>query len=226
MWETWEYRAEDLDLGECRRLGIPVLGTNEHHSDLRIFEYIGHVAMKLLFALDIEAFRSHLVVIGSGEFAQCVFTTLCDAKAEVTLLNPRIKGILKSNQARCAFQKADAIVLVEHHSRNELIGTLGEISAEELWSMNPGISVAHICGGADRTALESVGLRCCPNKFSAPGYMSVATDYVGPRPLIDLCTAGLKVAERLAHTRASGLTAREAELAVLLETPLAQGFKN
>ncbi|MYE91551.1 hypothetical protein F4X33_21435, partial [Candidatus Poribacteria bacterium] len=29
MWETWEFREADLDLSECRRVGIMVLGTNE-----------------------------------------------------------------------------------------------------------------------------------------------------------------------------------------------------
>ena len=41
MFETWEYRHADLDLSECRRLGIAVLGTNEHHPDLKILENIG-----------------------------------------------------------------------------------------------------------------------------------------------------------------------------------------
>lgn len=54
--------------------------------------------------------------------------------------------------------------------------------------------------------------------------MSVGTDYLGPKPLIDLHTAGLKVGERLAYARARGLPAREGEFTVLRETPLAQGF--
>lgn len=224
MFETWEYRSEDVDLAECRRLNIPLLGTNEHHPNLRIFGYIGPVALKILFRLGIEVFRSSVVVIGSGEFAAETLKTLHATGAEVTLLSPQVKGALNSGKACQAFRQADSVVVVEHHDRGMLIGSYGEIDTEELYALNPGLTVAHICGGVDRVALEAVGLRCYPEKLAPTGYMSVATDYVGPRPMIDLHTAGLKVGERLALTRAQGLPALEAEFTVLRETSLAQGF--
>lgn len=224
MWETWEYRPEDLDLAECRRLGIPVLGTNEHHPDLRIFEYIGHIGLKLLFHLDIEVFRSKVVVVGSGEFAEQTLAALRAAGAEATLIITEREGALTSDEARQALRNADALVVVEHHERRTLIGRGGEIDGAELCTLNPALAVAHICGGVERGELASVGFRCYPERFAAPGYMSVATDYLGPRPLIDLHVAGLKVGERMARARRRGLSGLEAELAVLEETALAQGF--
>jgi len=224
MWETWEYRPEELDLAECRRLGIPVLGTNEHHPDLRIFEYIGHIALKLLFALEIEIFRSRVAVIGSGKFAEQVLTTLRDTGAEITLLSTQVDGVLNSAMAHQVLQQAEAVVVVEPHISRSLIGPRGEISANELYMLNPSLVIAHICGGVDRASLEAVGFRCYPNSFAAPGHMSVATDYVGPRPLIDLHTAGLKVGELLARARTRGGPGLQAELKVLRESPLAQGF--
>jgi hypothetical protein len=224
MWETWEYRSEDLDLPECRRLGIPVLGTNEHHPNLRIFDYIGYIAVKLLHASDIEIFRSGVVVIGSGEFAEQTMSTLQSAGAEVTLIDSQIQGSLKSLAARRALKSADALVVVEHHSRRMLIGSQGEIGVSELHSLNPSLTVIHICGGVDRTELEARGLRCYPERFARPGYMSVATDYLGPQPLIDLHTAGLKVGEALARARQSGLERKESELLVLSTCFLCQAF--
>jgi hypothetical protein len=224
MWETQEYRPEDLDLHECRRLRIPVLGTNEHHSDLRTFEYIGHIALKLLLKLEIEIFRSNVVVIGSGEFLDQTVATLHNAGAYVTSLNTEKKGVLRSIVAKKALQHADAMVVVEQNSRRVLIGPNGEIGTDELYDLNPCLVLAHVCGGVDRAAIESIGLPCYPETFAMPGYMSVATDYLGPKPLIDLHTAGLKVGERLAYARKRGLAGLEAELAVLKETSLAQGF--
>jgi hypothetical protein len=224
MWETQEYRPEDLDLNECRRLRIPLLGTNEHHSDLRTFEYIGHIALKLLLKLEIEIFRSNVVVVGSGEFLDQTVTTLHTAGSYVTSFNTVNKGVLRSIVAKKALQQADAMVVVEHNSRRLLIGPNGEIEADELYALNPCLALAHICGGVDRTAIESAGLLCYPKTFAMPGYMSVATDYLGPKPLIDLHTAGLKVGERLAYARRQGLAGLEAELAVIKETSLAQGF--
>ena len=54
--------------------------------------------------------------------------------------------------------------------------------------------------------------------------MSVGTDYLGPKPLIDLHTAGLKVGHSLHLARRAGLSAFDAEMQVLSESDLAQGF--
>jgi hypothetical protein len=221
MFEPWEFRSEDLDLAECRRLGIPILGTNEHHPDLRIFEYLGLVALKLLFDLHIEIFRTPVVVMGSGEFADHVSVALRAAGAQVTLLSTAKGRSLKTTRCRQALQNADTIVVVEHHHRDMLIGKEGQISADELYALNPNVTVAHICGNVDRAALTAVGVRSYPETFAPPGHMSLATEYLGPRPLIDLHTAGLRIGEALARARAQGLSALEAEVLVQGKTPLA-----
>ena len=71
---------------------------------------------------------------------------------------------------------------------------------------------------------RSATLRCAPEIFAAAGSMSVTTDYVGPKPLIDLHAAGLRVGELLTRARQRGLDARAAELAVLETCPFAQDF--
>ena len=105
MFETWEHRPEDLDVQECRRLGLPVLGTNEHHADLRIFDYLGLIAMKMLFNLDFEIFRSHLVVIGSGEFGEQVTKSLQSAGGHVTWISDTAEKHLRSDTSREALRR-------------------------------------------------------------------------------------------------------------------------
>jgi len=223
MWETWEFRPEDLDLPACRRLGIPVLGTNEHCPELEIFTYIGHVALKLLYEMGFEAFRSRVLVLGSGEFVGQVQSLLERAGAEVGRLSPG-SWQLSDPQARRLWQSAEALVVVEYHTRRMLIGAGGEITPQQLSALNPHLAIAHICGGADRAGLDALGFPCHPAVFAPAGYMSVATDYVGPRPLIDLHAAGLTVGAHLARARLRGLSAAAAEAAVLAETPFAQAF--
>lgn len=224
MWETWEYRAEDLDLAECRRLEIPVLGTNEHHPDLRIFEYIGHIALKMLFVAEIEVFRSRVVVVGGGEFAEQAVAALSNAGAQVTHIDTGVPEALASAVSKSGLRQADAVVVIEHRSRRMLIGPGGDISVDELVELNRVAAVIHVCGGIDEAGLRDSGLNCYPGTFAPPGYMSVATDYLGPRPLIDLHTAGLKVGEEMARVMANCSKAFEAELAVLRKSSLAQGF--
>jgi len=222
MFETWEFRSEDLDLAECRRLGIPILGTNEHCPELRIFGYIGHIALKLLYELHFEVFRSRIAVLGSGDFGDTAEVTLRRAGAEVSRIIP--VPHLDWHEAKRFLSEAEVVVVVEYHTRRMLLGPGGEIEVEALRAVNPDLAVAHICGGVDRAALEAAGFCCWPERFAASGYMSVATDYVGPRPLVDLQSGGLKVGECMARARMRGLTGAEAEAAALAETGLAQPF--
>lgn len=224
MWETWEFRAEDLDLEECRRRGIPVLGTNEHHPDLRTFDYVGLIAVKMLFQLDIEIFQSNLVIIGSGEFAEIAKQKLEALGGCVAVVKPVNRESFTSDASIQAIKRAEAILVIEHHSRRKIIGADGMVAPPDIRALNPSVLFVHMCGEVDRDALVKEGFCCFPERFSPAGYMSLATDYLGPRPLIDLHTAGLKVGELLARARLAGESATDAERLVLHESDLAQGF--
>lgn len=221
MWETWEFRAQDLDLDLCRRRGIPVLGTDEGHADLRIFGYLPQVAIRLLHELGIEVFRSTVAVVGSGPFADETCRGLAAAGAVPTPISPLL---LREAPSRVTLASADAILFVEHHERRVLVGDGGVLAADELHEINPAAVVAHICGGVNERDLDRVGLRHAPAAFAPPGFMSVSTAYVGPRPVIDLHAAGLRVGQALAQARGLGLSGLEAERWALANCSYAQGF--
>lgn len=218
MWETWEYRPEDLDLAEARRLQIPVLGTNESHPDLRIMDYLGPVVLRLLLESQIEVFRSRLIVVGTGPFAERISAWMARNDARVVVVDELGADCLP------AMEGVDALVFAEHHRRTALVGGVGQASPVQIASVNPSLTVVHVAGSVDRREFENAGLRCVPERFADPGFMSVATDYAGPRALIDLHTAGLKVGELMSRLRPRFTTALETELAVLSASDLAQGF--
>lgn len=224
MCEPWEYRPEDLDLDECRRLGIPVLGTNENHPDLQIFEYVGRLVIKLLFEMDIEVLRSKIVVVGGGEFGDAACNSLQAAGATVSRIRPEQGESLSLQYVSDLLANCDAVAVAEHRCREKLIGRDGQITGRELRSVNPGVVVVHIAGNVDVADLEASGIPVRPSRSVRRGYMSVTTDYLGPRPLVDLHTAGLKIGEELARARADGLAALETELRVLAKTGLSNGF--
>jgi hypothetical protein len=224
MWETWEFRSEDLDLAACRSLQIPVLGTNEHHPSLRTMDYVGAIALKLLCSLDVEPIGSRIAVIGSGEFADSVDRLLSALGSSVVRLEPREGRWQLDATGRSALSSADALVVAEHHSRRELIGRDGYVSAEALFDLNPAIAIAHICGSVEHAPIDALGFRYAPARFAPAGYMSVATDHVGPRPIIELHAAGLKVGAVMHRFRRDGLSGFDAEMATLQATDLAQGF--
>lgn len=221
MWETWEFRPQDLDLDACRSLGIPVLGTDEHHPDLNTFAYIGLVALKLLFELEIEVFKSNILVLGSGEFRDAVTRSLKMAGATPRVIDT---NVLEGQGVEDAIRSADAMVVVEHHDRRELIGDGGCLSAHAIKQINPALAIAHICGSTSQPSLERAGIRFRPTRIAPAGFMSATAAYVGPKPLIDLHAAGLRVGQAMADAASKGLRGLTAEKWALDHCEYAQGF--
>jgi hypothetical protein len=202
------------------------LGTNEHHPDLRIFDYIGYIALKLLFEAEIEILRTKIAILGKGEFADQVYKTLKNAHADVHHIFQENDKNSNIEKVRNILKVTDALVVVEHRERKQLIGGEGFITSKEISQINKYITIIHICGNVDQDSLIRNGVKCWPRNFATAGHMSVATDYIGPTPLIRLHTAGLKVGECLAHVHREGLGAFDSEMEVLANLELAQGFKD
>lgn len=223
MFETWEFREHDLDLRACRKRNISVLGTNENMSGLEIFKYIGNLALKLAFELNIEVFGSKVAVVGGGYFGDNVINAFLNAGADV--ISYRIDGgnnpITEESKRRLS--NCDLLVITEHESRDLILGKSGQISVNELLKVAPGISIVHIAGNVDQEAIRKAGIPCRPAIIAPPGYMSVSLDYLGPKPVIDLQTAGLKVGELLVRARLGGLKVQDAEKEAL-KNPICQSF--
>jgi len=70
--------------------------------------------------------------------------------------------------------------------------------------------VVHVCGALDTEAVAAADLSCLPSDPAPFGSMSYTTGYLGPRPVIDLHAAGLRVGELLARRRRAGDSVEEA----------------
>jgi len=219
MYETWEFRDEDVDLAECKRRGIPVLGTNEHASELDTFSYIGPLAIKLAFELDIEVIHSNVIVVGGGAFGESTVKALKRLGANVTNILVNKGERLDDSCVLDKIMNSDLLIFVEYISRELLLGPHGQLSIGKLLQINPSISIVHIAGIVDGNVIEQSQIPHRPEKIGSPGHMSVTTDYLGPKPLIDLHTAGLKVGEAMARARLKGLPSEEAIQAALRSSP-------
>jgi len=192
MWEPWEFRQEDIDMEACKRRGIPVLGTCETHPKLQTFRFVGMLALKLLLESNIEVFLSKILVIGSGHFGIEIMNVMRANEAEAILFDPtqgEIPHELEGFVSQC-----DAIVVAEHRDPFSVIGGGRGIPVSWIQSST---TVIHICGRIDYKWLIEHGITKIPHQEALPGFMTVTTDYVGPRPVIDLHTAGLKVGEEM-----------------------------
>jgi hypothetical protein len=229
MWETWEFRPEDLDLTRCFQRGILVLGTNESHPALNFHRYVGLLGVKLLLEVDVELVRSKILVIGNSPFGNSVAEALRAAGAEVALVSEesdsvgRIGSKLSDGPAYRFLQQADALVFAEHRSERMLVGSGGDLTPSELADCNRDVRIAHISGLIDATALAALDFRMIPESIaSLPRTMSVTAGYLGPRPVIELHAAGLRVGQEMARARRR--FDPESALLAALENPLCQDF--
>lgn len=211
MFETWEYRREDLDLDACHRHGVAVLGTNERHPGVEVLSYLGPLAVRLVLEAGVEIFRSRIVVLGSGVFAEESASALRALGAEVNVFCVARDGTFDRWGALQALPQADALLVAEHHSRVPLLGASCALDGRRLAGLNRGLVIIHVAGAIDQADLAAAGIRLHPEVIAPPGYMSVSTAYVGPAPVVRLHIAGLKVGEIMARLRQSGLSRAETE---------------
>jgi len=200
MWEPWEYRTEDLDLEACRRRDIPVMGTDEQHSLVSTFDYVGTLVHKILFDEGFEINGNKIALVGSGIFLEKPAETLKSAKASVQILDTDSDNVSHIND------DVDVVILLEHRNKKQLLGEAG-------WIANPAVywrdkRIVHICGNIDVDWLRKNGAYLVP-QYPAPfSRMSYTTAYLGPLPVIQLHTAGLKVGEAMWQARKQGLQGR------------------
>jgi hypothetical protein len=227
MFETWEFREQDLDLEACYERGICALGTNESHGAIKILDYLGPLVVKKLFENNVEVFGSKIVVFGAGKFFFKVCGALESMGAVVLRWLSDFEGeisALVSEDRLDALKGADALVIADSpNSTRCLIGSGGVVAAGDVASRCPEAVVIQLAGSISREELGEAGIVCSPRAPLQAGHMGWSLSELGPRPVIDLHAAGLKVGELMARARLAGLSPAEATF-VALKHPISQDF--
>ena len=204
MWEPWELRKSDIDIDYCHEKSIPVIGTNESDTRLSTFKYVGILAAKLLLESGIEIYNSNLSIIGTNPFGESIMSCLTSMGASCKLYVP---NEIKENENK--IYSSDAIVIAEHRDSTILIGEGGLLDISKIKDNH--INLTHICGNVEIEADDS-SLLLNPKVLAPFGFMSLTTEYVGPKPIVDLHTAGLKLSEIITRSRLKGLSIKESLL--------------
>jgi hypothetical protein len=188
MYESWEFRASDVDLPACRARGIAVAGTNESHPDVGMFSYLGIMAVKQLHDAGIAVYGSRIVLLCDNPFSPFIVSSLRNGGAEVIEARTLTADVLA---APC-----DAVLLALRPGPDV---TLGAVECELLAALAPGTVLVQYWGDVDREALSAAAVPVWPPKPPSAGHMGVLPSAVGPEPIVRLQTGGLKVGELLAR---------------------------
>jgi len=179
MYESWEFRHTDLCLQTCQERGIPVAGTNERHSDIGVFDYLGPIAAKSLFNAGLEIHGNNIILICDNDFAPYLEKTLKNLGANV------LKNTYSDNV------EIDAIVFA--HTPDKSGGKLN------IQSFNLPKKVPLCCqlwGDVDRSYFET---KWIPKKEPDAGYMGIKLSTLGVEAVVRLQAGGLKVGQLLVN---------------------------
>ena len=212
MWETWEYRPADFDLNYCKKKGIVVLGTNErlHPCDMEYF--IGLTALKLLMESGFDGGK--ILIMGNSPLpGLSVVTYFKKIGISLTWFSEDPKADYNYAELKDYWQRRGSdynlIFLVDHHFKNVVIGSKGLLSFEEIIRVNKTVKLSIMCGNIDINGLYKSGLEYYPSKIAPFGFVTYQPFLLGPRPVLSLFAAGLKVGEAMARARHLGCSVNE-----------------
>jgi hypothetical protein len=218
MCEAWEFRNGDVDLAACRAKGIVVLATNEDHPAVNVFAYSGWVALKMLLDAGLEAYKSRILIVSHDKFGMVISDTLSRAGIAAILVES-LRGIRD-------IEDMDAILIADYCREKSIIGPDGQIGAPELAQRAPRATVIQFAGRVDLDGLKRAGMAVFPGCELGPHRMARTLAALGPRPVIELHAAGLRVGQGIAQSRLRDhLNPFEAARNTLASTP-AQDLKD
>lgn len=200
MCEAWEVREQDVDITYCKEKDIPVFGTNENYPGLDAFNFSGALSLKMLFDAGIEVYKSKIVIVSSDNFGTIIYDTLSHLSTDVTLLKDLI-----SDNCDC-LKNVDILMIADYTSKKCFIGEKDSgITSKKLKSLSEFITVIQFAGLIDVRDLKENGINCYPDYEVGSFRMGKTLAYLGPKPIIDLHCAGLKVGEMMFRENTNGL---------------------
>lgn len=211
MWETWEFRNEDLDLKSCQKSGIVVIGTDEGYQKSDMYKYNGLMVLKILFELKAEVANGKIAILGGGMTGRLIIDTFERLGIDYVWFTMSGEGSSERCHSYNDFNKVisteesiEAIIVAEHTNSIKLIGEEGLISYNELKDKFEHISIGHICGNISQSEIIDSGINYYPRDIAPFGYMSILPDTLSAYPVLLLNAAGLKAGEVVANSRILG----------------------
>jgi len=195
MCESWEFRPDDIELDACNAKSIPVMGTNEDFPGLEVFSYSGFLCAKMLFEAQIEVHKSNIMVLGSDKFGSVIARYLSSSGAHVKHVNNL------RNLSPKELSELDVLIVADYTRSDVIIGKNGDLSSEAFASYATGVTVVQFAGKIDVHDLILRGIKVYPGTELGAHRMSRTLAYLGPRPVVELHAAGLKVGELILKQR-------------------------
>lgn len=184
MCEAWEVRQGDVDFKAAKAKGIKIAGTFENHSSLKIFDGIGPLCVKLAQEAGFEVYQNRIAVLSKDHFGTVAAQTFLAFGAETaTVITPE-------NLSSLTDTSFDFALVADYTTDTDYLADNSPIVQMRL-------PVVHLAGNVSIQKAEEGRLMVYPKQQGHAKRMTQTLAYLGPKSVIDLHTAGLKVGEFL-----------------------------
>ncbi len=211
MFEAWEWREGDLDLEFCKKNNILVGATNERHPDVDVFNYLGDMALKMIFDAGLCPYKNNFILLCNNDFGPFIAKVLskicnglgvCDTsvnKEKYAGINVDWLGDFPDLTVTAKYKKSDAIIFTAYPFDINWIGENDEpIIISKLKSEIENPYILRYAGDINELSCEGK-IKYYPSHVSS-GHMGILPSAIGVDPIIRLQSAGLKVAEGLLNS--------------------------
>lgn len=191
MYEAWEFRSADIDLGACKARGIRVCGVSESNKQLPIFDFCGPMLAKLAFQAGYEIMQNRIVILSGDQFGEVAKETFLRLGAAKVTLTSDLKSV------RDELASSDFLLLADYHASGSVFGQDGVAPLGYLNECNPDLGIVHLFGEISEQDVTVLNGRIFPNASGQAHTMTRTLSFCGEIPVIWLQAAGLKAAQEI-----------------------------
>ncbi|ROS00117.1 hypothetical protein EDC56_2753 [Sinobacterium caligoides] len=203
MYEAWELRNDDIDMDYCRRQQIVVVATDERAANVGVFDYLGDMAVKLIFDAGCCLQNNSFVLICNNDFGPYIaarVSKLCDRLGIIDIEDNKARYSLNehcewlSNYPDITipeyYANAEAIIFTAAPFTKEHIARAGDIPVEVLARVFNQPLVLRFAGDLNTADLDRLGIDYYPQKVRS-GHMGILPSDIGFDPIIRLQAGSL-----------------------------------
>ncbi|MCD6068741.1 MAG: hypothetical protein K0S33_3567 [Bacteroidetes bacterium] len=207
MYEAWEWREGDVDMQVCNEKSIRIGATNERHPEVDVFNYLGDMALKMIFDAGLCPYKNNFILLCNNDFGPfiakvlskvCANLGVCDTAENLTKyegLKIDWLGNFPDLKAGEKYRKCDAVLFTAYPFENTWIGPNAPISIQKLKEELDNPFILRYAGHIDEEACKNE-LNFHPEHVHA-GHMGILPSAIGFDPIIRLQSGGLKAGQLL-----------------------------
>lgn len=190
MYEKWELRNSDIDVTYAQSKGIKIAGTWENHPSIRVFEYVGSLAVKMALTAGFEIFKNKIVVWSDDSFGEVTQQAFLSMGAKEVILTTSFDHLVN------VIRETDFIFICDY-DEDRKYGDPEFFDIFKLLKLNAYFGIVHLYGNIEYDSISSSVTVVYPHTNGKASQMSFTLGHLGLNPIIDLQVAGFKVGEEM-----------------------------